>query len=185
MDDLILEIFTFPIGKNDQQIEKLLKILTKNQKLKIKRFVKEILSGRKSLTDAQYRSLSRYKEFLRNLGCGRFSVSNIINNYNAFAEILKILFEFRNESNQKSNFSPIRRMGKNKKKRRDRKSRESEQFKSYEETETEEEEEDTYSEDSFESTKSKSESNTEENEDITEEESDEESVSSRSGTTDT
>ena len=184
MDDLILEIFTFPIGKNDQQIEKLLKILTKNQKLKIKRFVKEILSGRKSLTDAQYRSLSRYKEFLRNLGCGRFSVSNIINSYNAFAEILKILFEFRNESNQKSNFSPIRRMGKNKKKRRDRKSRESEQFKSYEETETEEEE-DTYSEDSFESTKSKSESDAGENEDITEEESDEESVSSRSGTTDT
>ena len=46
MDDIIIELFTFPVGKNDKQIEKLLKILTKSQKLKIQKFVKDVLHGR-------------------------------------------------------------------------------------------------------------------------------------------
>ena len=63
MDDLIFKILSFPLGKNEKQIEQILKILTKNQKLKIQRLVKNILYGKKTLTDSQYRSLSKYKTF--------------------------------------------------------------------------------------------------------------------------
>ena len=106
MDELIFEILSFPLGKNEKQIEQILKILTKNQKLKIQRLVKNILYGKKTLTDSQYRSLSKYKMFLRNLGLGHFPVNSIITNYNAFTEILKILLKHHeHESSQKNNIS--------------------------------------------------------------------------------
>ena len=104
MDSLIFQMLSLPLGKNEKQTEQILKILTKKQKLKIQRLVKNILYGRKTLTDSQYRFLSKYKNFLRNLGIGHFSVNNIISNYNAFIEILKILLNsYEYESSTKNN----------------------------------------------------------------------------------
>ena len=107
MDDIIIELFTFPVGKNDKQIEKLLKILTKSQKLKIQKFVKDVLHGKKHLTDIQYRNLSKYKDFLRKLSIGNFSVNSIIHNYDGFFQIVKILLEYKNGSSVKSYFSTV------------------------------------------------------------------------------
>lgn len=160
MDHLIFQMLSLPLGKNEKQTEQILKILTKKQKLKIQRLVKNILNGRKTLTDSQYRFLSKHKNFLRNLGIGRFSVKNIISNYNAFIQILKILLNSNeHESSAKNNIGTFRGMGKNENKSRSRSGSRSKYGReiSQQESETESEETDTYSEDSFESRKTISE----------------------------
>ena len=102
MDELVFEILRLPNSKKEKQIKIILKTLSKSQKYKIQRSVRNILNGRKTLTDAQYRKLSKHKNFLRNIACGQFSRYNILKNYNAFTVILNLILEQkRNESNAK------------------------------------------------------------------------------------
>ena len=124
MDLLVYKILSVPYNsKNGKQIEAILKTLTRKQKYKIQRFIKNILYGKILLTDAEYRKLSKHKTLIRNLSSSKyFSIKYLKKNYNVFNDIISIMLKKdNNESNTKNDISTIRRMGKETK--NDKKSR--------------------------------------------------------------
>ena len=85
--------------------------MSRRKKFKILQTARQILYGKVTLSDAQHRKLSRHKHFLRNLSTRRLSYNEVMNNYNAFQEVLNIMLQKknsnRNESRAESNISSI------------------------------------------------------------------------------
>ena len=106
MDRIIFQLLSLPhICKNDKQIKAIINSLTRKQKYKIQRFIKNILNGKIPLNDAEYRKLSKHKTFIRNLKGGKVNVKSLLRNYNIFSEIINVMLtNSKNESNEKNDF---------------------------------------------------------------------------------
>ena len=114
MDRIIFQLLSLPhICKNDKQIKAIINSLTRKQKYKIQRFIRNILNGKIPLNDAEYRKLSKHKTFIRSLKGGKVNVKSLLRNYNIFSEIINVMLtNSKNESNEKNDFGSFRRMEK-------------------------------------------------------------------------
>ena len=112
MDNLIFEVLMLSKNhKNEKQTRAILRTLTTSQRYKIQKFIQNILNGKITLSDSVYRQLSRHKIFLRSTS-NRFCISYILKNYNAFSDILNIMFKKSDGSYQESCSHSLRRMEK-------------------------------------------------------------------------
>ena len=107
IDNLVFEYLTVPYHpRNVKQITAILKTLNRKQEYKIKTFLKKILNGKIPLNDAQYRKLSKHKNFIRSLSSENFKVRNLMRNYNALGEIINLMLALsKNESHTKNDTS--------------------------------------------------------------------------------
>ena len=79
MDSIIFQLLSLPHNcKNDKQIKAIINSLTRKQKYKIQRFIKNILNGKIPLNDAEYRKLSKHKTFIRSLKGGKVNVKSLL-----------------------------------------------------------------------------------------------------------
>ena len=92
MDSIIFQLLSLPHNcKNDKQIKAIINSLTRKQKYKIQRFIKNILNGKIPLNDAEYRKLSKHKTFICSLKGGKVNVKSLLRNYNIFSEIINVM----------------------------------------------------------------------------------------------
>ena len=107
IDYLVFQYLTIPYHPgNGKQIAAILKTLNRKPEYKIKTFLKKILNGKIPLNDAQYRKLSKHKNFIRSLSSEKFKLRNLMRNYNALGEIIDLMLSFsRNESYTKNDTS--------------------------------------------------------------------------------
>ena len=113
MDELLFEYLTLLDSRRDyKQIRSILKSLSSSQTYKLKRFIRNVLNGQITLSDATYRELSKYKVFLRQIN-KKYNVNIILRNYTAFSKILKIMLLKKNGTHQKSSSNTLRRVEEN------------------------------------------------------------------------
>ena len=102
MDKHIYQMLIIPNCKNKKLIEGVLKLLSRREKFKILQTARQILYGKVTLSSAQYRKLSRHKHFLRNLSTRQLLYNEVMNNYNAFQEVLNIMLQKKNSNRNES-----------------------------------------------------------------------------------
>ena len=85
--------------------------MNRKQEYKIKTFFKKFLNGKIPLNDAQYRKLSKHKNFIRSLSSENFKVRNLMRNNNALGEIINLMVTLsKNESHTKNDTSTFQGM---------------------------------------------------------------------------
>ena len=104
--------------RSDKQRKELLKHISPDQQLLLKKFAQQIVQGKIEITNLQYKKLLPKKKFILSLSQRKVSKNNLCKNFKTILDIVHIILH--NETSSKIGTNTNRRLGKNKKQKHER-----------------------------------------------------------------